>query len=187
MTLRTSLVALALLVAMAPDAEARRKRSFGGGGRSSYESNGKFGLGIELGGPSGLNGKYFLTGSTALNFGIGWDNERYYGYRDYRRRGVHLYLDHLWHPVQLTETEPFKLPFFVGVGVRVWDWEDRYNDDGTVIGLRVPLGLAFDFNNIPLDIFIQLTFVADYFFDDYYGDTFGIHLEGSIGARYWFD
>ena len=187
MTLRTSLVALALLVALAPDAEARRKRSFGGGGRSSYESNGKFGLGIELGGPSGLNGKYFLTGSTALNFGIGWDNERYYGYRDYRRRGVHLYLDHLWHPVQLTETEPFKLPFFVGVGVRVWDWEDRYNDDGTVIGLRVPLGLAFDFNNIPLDIFIQLTFVADYFFDDYYGDTFGIHLEGSLGARYWFD
>ena len=61
MTLRTSLVALALLVAMAPDADARRKRSFGGG-RSNYTSNGKFGLGLELGGPTGLNGKYFLSG-----------------------------------------------------------------------------------------------------------------------------
>src|SRR5678816_4505354 len=123
MTLRTSLVALALLAAMAPDADARRKRTFSGG-QSRYESNGKFGLGLELGGPSGLNGKYFLSGNTALNFGLGWDDEYYYGYDRYRRSGVHIYLDHLWHPFLLTEAEAFKLPFFVGVGVRVWDWED---------------------------------------------------------------
>ena len=186
MTLRTSLVALALLVTMAPDdAEARRKRSFGGG-RSNYTSNGKFGLGLELGGPTGLNGKYFLSANTALNFGIGYDHERYYGYR-YRRRGLHLYIDHLWHPVMLTETEPFKLPFYVGIGVRVWDFDDRDEVDGTAIGARVPLGLAFDFNNIPLDIFIQLTFVVDFFLDDYRDDSFGVHLEGSFGARFWFD
>ena len=185
MTLRTSLVALALLVALAPDADARRRRSFGGG-KSNYESNGKFGIGIELGGPTGLNGKYFLSGNTALNFGIGYDHERYYGYR-YRRRGIHLYLDHLWHPVELTQTEPFKLPFYVGVGVRVWDFDDRDEVDGTAIGVRVPLGIAFDFNNIPLDIFIQLTFVVDFFLDDYRDDSFGVHLEGSCGARFWFD
>jgi hypothetical protein len=176
---------------MAPDAEARRKRSFGGGGRSSYESNGKFGLGIELGGPSGLNGKYFLSGNTALNFGVGYDDERYYGYY-YRRRGLHLYLDHLWHPVQLTETEPFKLPFYIGVGARLWSFDSDRNGDfgGTAIGVRVPLGLSFDFNNIPLDIFVQLTFVVDFLVGDYYdryGDRATIHLEGSIGARYWFD
>ena len=185
MTLRTSLVVLALLAAMAPDADARRRRSFGGG-KSNYESNGKFGIGIELGGPTGLNGKYFLSGNTALNFGIGYDHERYYGYR-YRRRGLHLYIDHLWHPVELTQTEPFKLPFYVGVGVRVWDFDDRDEVDGTAIGVRVPLGIAFDFNNIPLDIFIQLTFVVDFFLDDYRDDSFGIHLEGSFGARFWFD
>lgn len=185
MTLRTSLVALALLVALAPDADARRRRSFGGG-KSNYESNGKFGIGIELGGPTGLNGKYFLSGNTALNFGIGYDHERYYGYR-YRRRGIHLYLDHLWHPVELVQTEPFKLPFYVGVGVRVWDFDDRDEVDGTAIGVRVPLGIAFDFNNIPLDIFIQLTFVVDFFLDDYRDDSFGVHLEGSFGARFWFD
>jgi hypothetical protein len=87
----------------------------------------------------------------------------------------------------LTETEPFKLPFYVGVGVRVWDFDDRDEVDGTAIGLRVPLGLAFDFNNIPLDIFIQLTFVVDFFLDDYRDDSFGVHLEGSFGARFWFD
>lgn len=187
MTLRTSLVALALLAAMSPDADARRKRSFGGG-RSNYESNGKFGLGLELGGPSGLSGKYFLTGSTALDFGLGWIDDDYYGYR-YGRRGVHLYIDHLWHPVELVNAEPFKLPFYVGVGLRLWDWEDNDGVDGDVIGVRVPLGLAFDFNNIPLDIFITLALVADLFVDDYADryDRFGLHLEGSIGARFWFD
>lgn len=188
MTLRTSLVALALLAAFAPDADARRKRSFNGGGRSDYQANGKFGLGLELGGPSGLNGKYFLSDSTALNFGIGYINDDYYGYR-YRRRGVHLYLDHLWHPVQLTENGTFKLPFYVGVGLRLWDWEDDDDFEGTVVGARCPLGLAFDFNNIPLDLFLQFTFVADLFVDDYDRryDRFGIHLEFSLGARFWFD
>jgi hypothetical protein len=180
-------VALALLIAVTPDAaEARRKRSFGGRGRSDYVANGKFGLGLELGGPTGLNGKYFLTDSTALNFGIGYDHERYYGYR-YRRRGLHIYLDHLWHPVQLVETEPFKLPFYVGVGVRIWDFDDRDDVEGTAIGLRAPLGIAFDFNEIPLDIFVQLTFVLDFFLDDYRDDNIGLHLEGSLGIRFWFD
>jgi len=191
MSLRTSLVVLAVLVALAPDAEARRRRSFGGSGRSNYQSNGKFGLGLELGGPTGLNGKYFLTPSTALNFGVGYDNERYYGYY-YRRRGLNIYIDHLWHPVQLLEAEAFKLPFYVGVGVRVWAFDSDRNGDygGTAIGIRAPLGLAFDFNNIPLDIFLQLTFVLDFLAGDYYdryGDRAVLHLEGSIGVRFWFD
>lgn len=187
MTLRTSLVALTLLAVMAPDdADARRRRSFGSG-RSDYVSNGKFGIGLELGGPTGFNGKYFLGASNALNFGVGYDHEGYYGYR-YRRRGLHVYLDHLWHPVQLTNTEPFKLPFYVGVGVRLWDWTDEDDIDGTVLGVRAPLGIAFDFNNVPLDIFVQLTFVLDFFFDDYRDRNRAIlHLEGSIGARFWFD
>jgi hypothetical protein len=185
MTLRTSLVALALLAVTVPDADARRRRSFGGG-RSNYQSNGKFGLGLELGGPTGLNGKYFLSGSTALNFGIGYDHERYYGYYN-RRRGLHLYLDHLWHPVELANTEPFKLPFYVGVGVRLWSFDDRDEVDGTAIGIRAPLGIAFDFNNIPLDIFVQLTFVLDFYTDEYRDDSIALHLEGSFGVRFWFD
>ena len=187
MTLRTSLVALTLLAVMTPDdADARRRRSFGGS-KSNYVSNGKFGLGLELGGPSGLNGKYFLGPSNALNFGVGYDNEGYYGYR-YGRRGIHLYLDHLWHPAELTQNETFKLPFYVGVGVRFWDWEDEDGFDGSVLGVRGPLGLAFDFNNVPLDIFIQVTLVLDFLFDEYdRRDRAYLHLEGSFGARFWFD
>ncbi|MBA3391737.1 MAG: hypothetical protein H0T89_03785 [Deltaproteobacteria bacterium] len=186
MTLRTALLALAFVLLAAAPADAKRRRSFGGGGGSSFNSNGTFGLGIELGGPTGLNGKYFLTPSTALNFGVGYDNERYYGYR-YRRNGLNLYIDHLWHPFVLAEGGAVQIPFYVGVGVRFWSFNDRDDFDGTAIGVRAPLGIAFDFNNIPLDIFLQLTFVLDFYTDDYRDDTIGLHLEGSIGARFWFN
>jgi hypothetical protein len=183
---RKALLASAVLVAcLASTADARR-RSFGNGG-SNYQSNGKFGLGIELGAPSGFNGKYFLSPSTALNFGLGWLWDSYY--RD--GRGFHLYLDHLWHPVSLTENATFKLPFFVGVGGRFWNFDDCRGKDCTgnhysAVGVRVPFGLAFDFNNVPLDVFVGITFVVDMFFNDY-RDRFGPHFEGSVGIRYWFD
>jgi len=185
MKLKASLLVLAIVAMTAGPADAKRRRSFGSGS-SNYSANGTFGLGLELGSPSGLNGKYFLSSSTALNFGVGYIYDRYY-YDD--RDGLHLYLDHLWHPFLLANAAAFQLPFYVGVGGRLWSFDDRYDrnfeDDGFALGVRVPLGIAFDFNNVPLDIFLQLTFVADIFFD--YRDRAGLHLEGSFGIRYWFD
>lgn len=182
--LLAAIALVALCVSTAGTAEARR-RSFGSGGSSRYQSNGKFGLGIELGAPSGLNGKLFLSPSTALNFGVGWLYDNYYRDGD----GIHLYLDHLWHPVSLTENPTFKLPFFVGVGGAFWSFDDRrdrFDDRYSALALRVPFGLAFDFNNVPLDIFVQLTFVLDFYFGDY-RDRFGPGFYGSVGIRYWFD
>jgi hypothetical protein len=186
MTLRNSLLALALVALAAAPADAKRNRKFGSGG-GDFSSNGTFGLGLELGSPSGVNGKYFLTESTALNFGVGWIRDRYYyDHRD----GVHLYIDHLWHPFVLARADAFQLPLYVGIGGRLWSFDDRYNrdfeDDGFALGARVPLGIAFDFNDIPLDVFIQLTFVADIIFG-YRDDRAGLHLEGSVGARFWFN
>jgi hypothetical protein len=93
----------------------------------------------------------------------------------------------MFHPFSITNQPAFQLPFFVGIGGRVWDFNDRgrFDDDGFAVGVRVPIGIALDFNKVPLDVWIGLTFVADIFFD--YRDRFGPHLEGSIGIRYWFD
>jgi len=189
MTRKPLLAAAALLVFCTVGTADAGRRSFGSSG-SRYTSNGKFGLGIELGAPSGLNGKLFLSPSTALNFGVGWLYDNYY--RD--GEGIHLYLDHLWHPVSLSDNPTFKLPFYVGVGGAFWSFDDRTTrvvDRYSALGLRVPFGLAFDFNNVPLDIFIQLTFVVDVFFGNpnrrAYPDRFGPGFEGSFGIRYWFD
>lgn len=182
MTHKPLLAAAAILALCLGGTADARRRSMGG---SNYVSNGKFGLGIELGAPSGLNGKLFLSPSTALNFGIGWLYDNYY--RD--GEGLHLYLDHLWHPISLTDNPTFKLPLYIGVGGAFWSFDDRRDrvvNRYSALGIRVPFGLAFDFNNVPLDIFVQLTLVADIFFGDY-TDRFGPGFEGSFGIRYWFD
>jgi hypothetical protein len=162
----------------------RRER---GGGGSGFASDKTFGLALELGEPTGINGKYFLSDSGALDFGVGWIYRHYY-YGD----GMHIYGDYLWHPVSLASTQSFELPFYIGAGLRFWDFNycDRnFCYDGNAVGIRVPVGISFDFNNAPLDIFIQLVPVIDFLGGDYYmqyrdREHFGIDL--SAGIRYWF-
>ena len=180
MKLRTMLLPLMLVALFVGDADARRGRR---GGGQRYVANGTFGLGLELGGPSGLNGKYFLSDDGALNFGLGANGYvNRYGDRD----GIHLYLDYLWHPVSLTNTAAFQLPLYVGIGGRLWSFDyGNNNNDGTAFGARVPIGIAFDFNNVPLDIFIQLTPTLDFYRG--YRDDVGFWFDFSVGIRYWFD
>jgi hypothetical protein len=160
----------------------------GGGGGGSFQANKTFGLGLELGEPTGLNGKFFASDSIALDFGIGWIYRHYY-YGD----GLHLYGDVLFHPRSLVSADAFELPFYVGVGLRYWDFDYCFDRvcgyRGTATGIRVPLGIAFDFNRVPLDIFVQLVPVFDFLRGDYYNryrnrTHFGVDF--SVGIRFWF-
>jgi hypothetical protein len=163
-------------------------RSSGGGGGHGYTGHKKFGLGLELGEPDGLNGKVFVRPTGAIDFGLGYIYDHYY-YGD----GLHIYADYLWHPAVLTNTPSFALPFYVGVGLRLWDFSYCVNNvcdyDGSAIGIRVPIGLSFDFKNAPIDIFLQVIPVLDFLGGDYYmryrdREHFGI--DASLGIRFWF-
>jgi len=164
--------------------ERGSRRRHGGRG---FTANKTFGLGLELGEPDGLNGKYFVSDSGALDFGVGYIYDHYY-YGD----GVHLYADYLFH-VSLASTAAFELPFYIGGGLRYWDFNYCYQGlckyGGSAVGIRVPLGIAFDLNNAPLDIFLQLVPVVDFLGGNYYmrynsREHFGI--DGSVGIRFWF-
>lgn len=177
---RTLAVAVAAALACSSStAFAGRHRSFGGGG---FASNGTFGLGLELGEPSGINGKYFYAPDKAIDFGIGAIYGSYRG-----GNGFHLYVDHLWHPVTLVRAEAFQMPFYIGVGGRFWSFCDGCvnGSNASAIGVRVPFGISFDFNNVPIDVYVQLVFVADIFV--HYRDSFGPGLDGGVGIRFWFD
>lgn len=184
----TSSLALSILAALAftsatTETADARPRPAGRMRGKSFEANKTFGLGLELGSPAGITGKYFLNESNALQFGLGWYNGYY---RDYF--GYHIYGDYLWHPISLVSASAFELPLFVGVGLQFADFEDRRDrvyDDAIGFGIRVPVGIAFDFNDIPLDIFLQ--FVPSLNFYDGYRDRGGIWVDFSIGIRYWFN
>ncbi len=166
----------------------RGRRGGGGGGAHDFEANKTIGLGLELGEPTGLTGKLFVSPDVALDFGLGWIYRHYY-YDD----GVHLYGDVLFHPVSLVSAEAFELPLYIGGGLRYWDFD--YCDmgvctyGGSAIGIRVPVGISFDFNNVPLDIFMQFVPVIDFLRGDYYDryrDRTHVGIDASIGIRFYF-
>ena len=187
----TRLVALSVVLAAfaASSADARPRPRGLGAGSKRFEANKTFGLGLELGYHDGITAKYFLNESNALDFGLGWSYGHYYG-----GDGLSIYADYLWHPFVLTSADAFELPFYIGVGGHFWDF-DYYRGrdccyDGSAFGVRVPIGIAFDFNNQPLDIFIQVTptlsFFRDYYYDGRDRDVW-LTIWPSVGIRFWFN
>lgn len=186
MMARKILLATFGMVVLATAAADARPRPGGSLGGRRFEANKTFGLGLELGDPTGITGKYFLSADRALDFGVGYIRDYFY----YDRSGIHIYADYLFHPVALATTEPFELPFYVGLGGRFWSFDDhRANgivDSASAIGFRVPIGIAFDFNNVPLDVFIQVVPTLD-FFQGYARHDVYLEIDASIGIRYWFN
>lgn len=173
----TMLFALAMsLGALVTQAEARPRPS----GGSNFQANKTFGLGIMLGAPTGLSGKYFLGPDRALDFGVGFIN--YYRGRD----GLHLHMDYLFHPVSLVSVPEFELPLYFGIGGRFFSFDDNDNDDvdNFAFGVRAPIGISFDLTRTPIDIFFELALVIDFFSG--YRDNVGTDLNGAIGFRYYF-
>ena len=138
-----------------------------------------------LGAPTGLSLKYYLDESHAIDAGIGVSRYVRHGRRD----GLHLHVDYLWHPVVLGKADPFWVPLYFGLGARVFDFDDDdRNDgdhDGTAIGLRAPIGVMLDFNEVPLDIFLEFALVVDLLVST--DDNADVDINGALGVRYYFN
>jgi hypothetical protein len=156
-----------------------------------------FGLGLMIGNPTGLSGKWYLNKPFALQAGLGYVDDDFDDGGD--DDGFHLHVDVVWHPRVLARTPDFTLPFYFGVGGRILDDDDRYvcgpggercTDNDTYLGVRVPVGLLMDFNKVPLDIFLELALVVDFveFDDDDFDDDNHdrAHMNLALGARYYF-
>lgn len=166
MRLPLTLLALALAVAAAPAAARAEDRAV---------DKGVFGLGLIVGEPTGLSAKYYLADDTAIDAAIG---------AAFIGRGIQAHADYLWHPWLLERTESFVLPLYIGVGGRVLVRDGNGGDDDhTRIGVRVPVGILFDFTRVPLDAFVEIVGVADY---RTRGDAFGFDLNAGAGVRYYF-
>ena len=144
---------------------------------SGGSDKGVFGLGIIAGEPTGVSGKYYLGNDTAIDFAVG---------AALLGRGVQVHSDFLWHPIVIDQKDSFVLPPYVGAGARVLRHDSGGGDDvdHTRIGLRVPVGILFDFTEIPIDVFAEVAGVADYRTAG--DDDFALDVNGGVGARYYF-
>ncbi len=148
----------------------------GGASDARAEEKGVLGVGLIVGEPTGVCGKYYLGNDTAIDAAAG---------AAFLGRGVQVHGDFLWHPWVLDTKESFALPVYIGAGLRILNHDASGEDEDHVrIGLRIPVGIVFDFTKIPLDVFAEVAGVGDYHTA---GDaSFGIDLNGGAGARYYF-
>ncbi len=146
---------------------------------------GPFGLGLIIGSPTGISLKYYLGGSShAIDGAIGFS---FLG-----ADGLHLHADYLWHPFMLVQDPAFNLPLHFGIGARILD-HDRGNnddDDDLHVGVRAPVGVTFDFTEVPLDVFLAIALILDFHGDHNRNndddDSIDLDLNAGVGVRYYF-
>ncbi len=125
-----------------------------------------FGLGFMLGEPTGISFKKWTGSKTAIDGAVAWSFSG--------QNSLHLHADYLVHNFNLIEVEKGRLPVYFGLGARL-KLEDR-----TKLGVRIPVGVCYIFEDAPLDVFFELVPIFDLVPDT------GFSISGSIGIRYYF-
>lgn len=126
-----------------------------------------FGLGILIGEPTGICAKYFTSPDRALAGAAAWSLSG-------DEKAAHLYADYLFHLSELATWEGGRSPFYAGVGARV-----IFRDEA-VAGVRIPVGMAWVFDEAPFDAFLEIVPVMDVAPDTEFD------VAGGVGARFWF-
>jgi hypothetical protein len=129
--------------------------------------SGDFGIGLILGEPTGLTAKYYLGGNNALDFGLAWSLGRHSSF--------HAHADYLIHKFDVFDVETGRLPFYYGLGARV------IGGDHGLVGIRVPIGVSYYFQNDPLEIFFEVVPILDL------APSTSFSGNGGLGIRYYFN
>ena len=121
-----------------------------------------------IGEPTGLNIKLWQNNRNAVDFGLAWSFSG--------NGSFHLHGDYLFHQFNVFPVRSGQLPFYFGIGGRLRT-EDKHD---TKLGVRIPLGLAYYFSDIPLDIFFEIAPIVNIIPDT--------SLNGNVvfGVRFFF-
>ncbi len=143
---------------------------------SVFGAGNNFGAGVIIGEPTGISLKYWLSGDSAVDFALAWS----FSGND----SLHLHSDYLLHNFDLFNINKGKLPLYYGIGGRFRIKEEEKNkgkrDKKNIFGIRIPVGCAYIFDNIPIDIFLEVVPVVNLFPDT------NFDLDIATGARYFF-
>lgn len=124
------------------------------------------GAGIIVGEPTGISLKYWTGELIALDGAIAWS----FGKED----ALHLHADMLLHNPALITVSQGSLPVYYGLGVRI------KLEDKSKLGVRIPVGMAYQFVEAPFDIFLEVVPLLDLVPATDFG------LNAAIGVRYYF-
>lgn len=132
----------------------------------AYEPD-KLGVGMMIGNPTGVNGKYWLEGNRAVDAGLGMS----FG----RRSELSIHGDYLFHQREaLYYNDVHPLDLYYGIGGRM------EFSEGLEIGVRLPVGITHFFEERNADVFTEVAPVVDFI------SKVGIEFHFVLGARYYF-
>lgn len=121
---------------------------------SAFAKN-DFEVGVVLGKPTGVSGKYFVSNKNAIDCVIGFGS------------GFMAHFDYLWHNFEKLKVSEGKLPFYYGGGFLIAD-KNFY--------VQGKLGLEYLFDTNPLGVFIEIAPAvgADFIFQGGIGVRYGL-------------
>ena len=134
---------------------------------TTFSQDSGAGVGVILGEPTGVSFKYWTHSSGAFAGAAAWS------FVD--EGAFHIHIDYILHNFDLIKIPEGRLPFYYGIGGRIKASKDAR------IGARVPLGLAYLFNNAPVDIFLEVVPLLDL------APKTAFRINAAIGARYYFN
>ena len=79
-------------------------------GISNAQQSG-FGLGLIVGEPTGISGKYWMSPWSAIDGAFAWSVDK--------NGGVQLHSDYLWHNYEIISVIKGKLPIYYGLGAKL--------------------------------------------------------------------
>lgn len=146
-----------------------------------------FGLGLALGYPDvGISAQYFLNPRASLQFtATFWYGDGYVRGRNYSgyvpvTSGIFLRADYLFHPNVLTRGRVAALEWYIGPGVNF----GFGNNEWFTLGLEAPVGLAVQFQSVPIDLALEFVPRLNILNSNGVGLYFG--AAGTFHVRYYF-
>jgi hypothetical protein len=128
-----------------------------------------YGIGIIIGEPTGLSGKYWLNNANALDFGLG------FSFTHFNNSRIQLHCDYLWNIYDLFKTSE-KFVIYYGPGIKILTG----GSNDAKLGIRGVAGIGWFIKDAPLDLFFEAAPVV------YLIPGTILKIDGGIGARYYF-
>ncbi len=135
-------------------------------GAGAYGQDHGLGLGIIAGAPTGVAAKLWLGDATAVDAAAAWS------FVD--PAAFHFHADYLVHVSLPSDLKRGSLMLHFGAGARV-----KLEDDARV-GVRVPVGIAYWLEDLPLDLFLEVAGVVDLV------PATDFELNAGVGVRFFF-
>ena len=130
------------------------------------------GIGIIAGEPTGVSIKKWIDSRSAIDRALAWS------FVDEGSFQIHT--DYLRHNFSFTKEMKGRMPLYYGVGARIKLKGNGKGSDDARLGVRIPLGLTYLFEEESIDAFVEVVPILDI------TPETDIKINAAIGVRYYF-